>query len=268
MGIQQLCETKQSVIKLDSIEEGAGTNFVQVLQNVDVENGNDEELLNSYDNPNDIPIKVLATYTTTLEPGAQILIIKRNKKDNLEQNILGGSVATKIQYDIIDSNDNNETTEGYGNTKLKLMNKWLINSNAKLQKSVEKVISLKMKLSVSEKQKDLILKELLADYKVNNEVLNKDAVTQGIECIKKERNDMKNDKIKLNYSIPNATIVFIVISSLFLAFFSMSFILTVFKNIYIMHPFYSFSLAIGALGILVTSITSIKDWREFIKDVK
>jgi|GEM_PF-6422608 len=173
--------------------------------------------------------------------------------------------AFTSDYDIIDSD---VTINNIEKTKLGILIQWYNDAKKELQCSLEKNNKLEQQLYLFKEQKELILKELFVDYKTSVGELDTDLVAQGIEYIKKERNDMKNVRIKLDYPIPNVTIVFIIISSIMLSFFLMSFVLTVFNNIYIMHPFYSFSSAIGALGILITSIASIKDWRGFIKNVK
>jgi len=88
---------------------------------------------------------------------------------------------------------------------------------------------------------------------------------QLIVCKDNER-ELKRMKIKVGISIPKITIIYIVLSSMSSSFFAFSLILAISKNIVIIHPFHSLVSLVGSIGLLITSIASIKDWREFLKN--
>ncbi|WP_195979886.1 hypothetical protein [Clostridium butyricum] len=84
--------------------------------------------------------------------------------------------------------------------------------------------------------------------------------------MKKYREELDVMKVKMNISIPKITIIYIVLSSIATSFFAFNLFLTIFKGIAIIHPFTSLVFLVGSIGLLVTAIVSIKDWREFLKN--
>ena len=79
-----------------------------------------------------------------------------------------------------------------------------------------------------------------------------------VKSINEDRNKKYIDENKLPF-IPKSIMIFIFIICALLGVFTAFFILAVFTNIQIMHPFISFTSIIGLTGLLVTAVESIKD---------
>lgn len=117
-------------------------------------------------------------------------------------------------------------------------------------------------MSLMTKLRPIIEKKLVSPgIKSNNmeSTTNNDVV----EDLYKELDIMKS---KLDLSIPRITIIYIILASMSLSFFLTAFIVMLIKRIYIIHPFICITSIIGSLGLVFTSVVSIKDWRKFIKD--
>jgi hypothetical protein len=71
---------------------------------------------------------------------------------------------------------------------------------------------------------------------------------------------LKSNSIKL---IPKSILTYIIIVSMAFCFFLTCFILDIFTNIYIIHPFISFISAFISLGLLITAFAAIKHIKSF-----
>lgn len=80
--------------------------------------------------------------------------------------------------------------------------------------------------------------------------------------------EMKSVQSRLNNCIPIPAIIYMTVTSIAFTIFSFSFILQVFCGIYLLHPYYAFTGAIGSLGLFLTAFLSLRDWKEFIKNGK
>lgn len=79
--------------------------------------------------------------------------------------------------------------------------------------------------------------------------------------------ELKNLNMKLSISIPKAILAYVIGSSMAFSIFTTIFVLTIAKGIEIMDLLTCLVFMIGTLGLLVTSIAAINDWRNFIKNV-
>jgi hypothetical protein len=150
------------------------------------------------------------------------------------------------------------------------------------KKSIKNIINIdSKKLDDSEEMlKNIeLMEEIVDNLKVyiqkdikENGINNKNVDSINNSSINIEREDFYKEietmKEKINCSIPKVTIVYIIASSMALMFFAFSFIITIFMSFYIMNPFISFISSIGSLGLLITAIVSLKDWRRFLKNGK
>ena len=228
METKKLCESKQPIIKDNLIEEE--TSFVHILENISNrnENKNEDKIIHSFENTNDAPIEAQGTYTTTLEPGARIFIIKRKKRDILVGNISNISVATETQYDIIDSN---KSTENYKKTKLQLMNEWLVNSNKKIE---ELECTLKIEKDESNKKLEVVRREL------SKNINEGEVKAMGI------------------YSIFVKQIRFLMVAVAFIVISFIGLLVFIKTGLYIIHPIIYIATLIMGTGWGLTALSSIK----------
>jgi len=224
-----LCEIEPSVIKDNSTKDE--TNFEHILhENLNIENEEEDKILYSYENINDVPIEVQGTYTTSLKSGAQILVIKRNKKDILVKNVLEISVSTETQYDIIDSNKIKESNK---KTESGIMIQWLENANKKIE-------NLECTLNIEKLAKDKVIKNsVIIQQKLSRNI--KEGEVQGI---------------MYKYGVVGYTIYLIFSLAVLFSFGSMYFIWRI-KEIYLMNPVTLFMGMLMGLGWSATAIAGI-----------
>ena len=160
--------------------------------------------------------------------------------------------------------------------------------------SAAKVIPL-MKKSVSQNeyvegyQQNLDLQELLhtmRSVQINTEKILENQVVEKQECVfitKDEHNtnidsiiienkmlskELDIMKVKFNYTIPIPSIIYTVISSIALGMFSVIFFLQLSGLLKIWDIRYSFGGLFVSLGLLITAILSLKDWKVFLDEQK
>lgn len=120
---------------------------------------------------------------------------------------------------------------------------------------------------------DLLL-DMVADM-VSERIKNKNNVLKADELDINNREvccdeckELKVMKNKLKFYIPSVTIIYIILSSMSIVFFAFNLIIALYKDIVFINPYYSFCFMVGSIGLLITSVVSIYDWKEYIVNVK
>jgi hypothetical protein len=73
-------------------------------------------------------------------------------------------------------------------------------------------------------------------------------------------------KVVLHYSYAIPIITLIILSTAFCTFCATSWLLTYYKGINIIHPYYASMGFIGAFGLFLTALSSIKYYKNIIKE--
>jgi len=92
----------------------------------------------------------------------------------------------------------------------------------------------------------------------NMDINNKKDSCEGCE-------ELKIMKKKMEFQIPTVTIVYIILFSMLLSCSIFSFVLSITGIVTLIHPFISLLSIIGSVGMIVTAVVSIYDWKEFLK---
>lgn len=71
---------------------------------------------------------------------------------------------------------------------------------------------------------------------------------------------------KLNYAIPIHAIIYMCVNMFILGISSMLLYLRFVSKIYTIDPYYLIGATIISLGLFLTALVSLKDWKEFLKD--
>lgn len=169
-----------------------------------------------------------------IKPGMRIVV----KEDGIpmETNGIGLNQGFTIplnsnNIDITTQESNN--TDKHGHNKI---NDWLLKFNEQFKEDTHNINQ--MEIVISKKDKE-----------IEKLILDKECMEGGI-CM------LKPNNFKL---VPRSILIYIIIVAMMFCFFLTCFILYIFSNINIMHPFLSFTLTIGSLGLLLTARESIND---------
>ena len=71
---------------------------------------------------------------------------------------------------------------------------------------------------------------------------------------------------KLDYAIPIHAIFYMCVNMFILGISSMLLYLRFVSKIYTIDPYYLIGATIISLGLFLTALVSLKDWKEFLKD--
>lgn len=123
--------------------------------------------------------------------------------------------------------------------------------------SLNKIKTLNNKIFFLEKYVDALTNEL--SY---NKLKEKTIMLSNIK-LKKELKVMNK---KLNYAIPIHAIFYMCINMFILGISSMLLYLRFVSKIYTIDPYYLIGATIISLGLFLTALVSLKDWKEFLKN--
>ena len=85
---------------------------------------------------------------------------------------------------------------------------------------------------------------------------------------KKLSKELEVMKVKLNYSIPIPSIIYIIVSSITLGVFGVIFFLQLAGTLRICDIRYAFGGTFVSIGLLTTAIISLNDWKVFLDEQK
>lgn len=217
---------KDIISILDNVDE----NFTSIDGRSMPSNDMVKDILAKEENTTTNNMVVNGNFHAILKPGERVTVKKEKIYNNIE-NIFENYSQNAEEYATIISREiaPPKDAENYNDI-------WFMKLNKEYQLSLYKL--QQMEIDLNNKNREIDKLKLDKQY------------MEGVFSL------LKPKSIKL---IPNSILAYMLVIAMAFCFFLTCFALDMFTIINIMHPFISFILAIGSLGLLLTSFSSVED---------